>query len=185
MSKIWALLSNPDEELVWKPLGIPLDIYNATLGLDRLVLADGYHDMPGYHVIATHRTQPLGPNQTKWIEALESGQYAQCTGQLGQKDEGFCCLGVASVLFSYTRWDADGALMASSIPFDGDVPRRAVQRHWCPVTAADALALYSSEGTTRDDVGVSLAKINDNGTRFLELAKLLREDPSRFFKEPR
>lgn len=31
--------------------------------------------------------------KAKWVSALRSGEYKQCTGFL-QKDEGFCCLGV-------------------------------------------------------------------------------------------
>lgn len=42
--------------------------------------------------------QPLGPNQTKWIEALESGNYNQCTGRLFN-GEGYCCLGVGARVF--------------------------------------------------------------------------------------
>lgn len=30
----------------------------------------------------------------KWIAALRSGEYTQCTGRLRRKEVGFCCLGV-------------------------------------------------------------------------------------------
>ena len=32
--------------------------------------------------------------KAKWVKALRSGRYPQGTGKLGNKAEGFCCLGV-------------------------------------------------------------------------------------------
>ena len=48
------------------------------------------------------RASKLGPLQTKWVEALESGKFKQGTGFLCQRkvvdgEEEFCCLGVACV----------------------------------------------------------------------------------------
>lgn len=39
--------------------------------------------------------------KTKWVKALRSGEFEQCTGSL-KKDDRHCCLGVACVVLG---WD--------------------------------------------------------------------------------
>jgi hypothetical protein len=48
----------------------------------------------------------------KWITALESGEYKQCTGQLSH-DGGYCCLGVLTDLYlkeTGGEWDMNDIL---------------------------------------------------------------------------
>lgn len=40
----------------------------------------------------------------QWVEALESGQYAQTYGRL-RKGDAYCCLGVACEVTGGSRWD--------------------------------------------------------------------------------
>lgn len=45
----------------------------------------------------------MGPLQSAWVRALESGKYEQTSGNL-KTDEGFCCLGVACNLVDPNAW---------------------------------------------------------------------------------
>lgn len=38
--------------------------------------------------------------KAKWLAALRNGYYQQCTGAL-QRDDGYCCIGVAAVVAGY------------------------------------------------------------------------------------
>lgn len=126
--------------------------------------------------------QELGPNQTKWLEALESGEYKQGFNALCRVyPDGtveYCCLGVANELFSkkqtkikdcsngYVKgWDDDFAFAAK------DTTRK--------------LALYSKEGHDKTGSGVTIAMKNDDEKTFKEIAAMIRENPSVYFKEPR
>jgi hypothetical protein len=40
----------------------------------------------------------LGPLQTKWLDALESGEYEQTFKGALQDGDGYCCLGVANAV---------------------------------------------------------------------------------------
>lgn len=40
----------------------------------------------------------LNENAKKWVKALRSGEYNQCTSQL-QDHKGYCCLGVACAVY--------------------------------------------------------------------------------------
>lgn len=124
--------------------------------------------------------QPLGPNQERWLKALESGEWKQGRWQLCHGD-GHCCLGVAAKLFSemrieqessgHTRWWSPDGVSYSSI---------------CPPDAQEALSLYGycGEAAARED-HQSLASLNDNVTPFPEIAAIIRRDPSVYFREPR
>lgn len=37
----------------------------------------------------------MNENAKKWVEALQSGEYKQCTGVLDDGEGGYCCFGVA------------------------------------------------------------------------------------------
>jgi len=43
-------------------------------------------------------------NKAKWIDALRSGKYEQCTNVL-HADGGYCCLGVAVEVLTDLGWD--------------------------------------------------------------------------------
>lgn len=133
-------------------------------------------------------TFELGPNQLRWIEALESGEYEQgCEGHLC-KNAAYCCLGVACDLF--------GAVIGE-ITKD-DVPVVTFDDDWqfAPSRITTALALKSSRGNsalpirptdgnaewrTFDD----LVDANDEGVTFAEIAAFCRANPDAVFTESR
>ena len=41
----------------------------------------------------------------KWVKALRSGKYEQCTGRLHLKGDGYCCLGVLCDIVGAGRWE--------------------------------------------------------------------------------
>lgn len=105
--------------------------------------------------------QELGPHQIAWIEALESGKYKQGNGQLRSRDQfyGQCD--------SSGDWTYDGEL--------GIAPRTLIKH----------LGLRDENGSSTKFTGSWLTELNDEGKTFLEIAAIIRADPSIYFKEPR
>ena len=118
--------------------------------------------------------QQLGPNQTLWLEALRSNNYAQGRYSLRREDR-FCCLGVACEIFG----------VPSSIPDEGSVAY-GLSEEVCgaPIETIELLQLYGQAG---DDVGSSdsLAHMNDNGASFTQIADLITANPERYFRSPK
>ena len=116
----------------------------------------------------------LGPNQTRWIEALKSGLYAQGVFAL-RRDDKFCCLGVACEIFGVPRTPTTGS----------NEMAYGLSEEICgaPIETIDLLQLW---GTAGDDIGSqsSLATLNDNGHTFAEIATLLETSPERYFRSP-
>ena len=113
--------------------------------------------------------------QTELIEALESGRYKQCKGQLySPRNGGFCCLGVACVIngvpitSSYYRRDGftSGTLSASSKT----------------IAVMDKLHLRNHLGRGFKDRD-SLAVLNDEGKSFKDIAQILRKEPEQYFSQ--
>lgn len=122
--------------------------------------------------------QELGPNQEKWLQALESGNYAQ--GKEFLCDAGkYCCLGVACEIFS---------------EYPKQVSKRRHKRkflcEWnghfatAPRGVVDALQLFSASGSPNDPFMHSLTTLNDAGYSFSEIAQIVRGDPSMYFNKP-
>lgn len=111
----------------------------------------------------------LGPLQTKWLEALESGQYSQCKAFL-YDGGGYCCLGVAVVAALNKHLETRVGWVLPNEDFV-------------------ALGLFSDNGASQtsitDSKGVteSLAELNDRGCSFQQIATLLRKVPRHYFKE--
>ena len=112
--------------------------------------------------------------QLEWIEALESGEYKQCTQKLYDPEtDGFCCLGVACVINNvpitssyYRRGDGAKNLSASSKT----------------IAVMNKLHLRSDAGrgsSYRD----SLAELNDFGKSFKRIAEILRKEPEQYFSK--
>lgn len=118
----------------------------------------------------------LGPNQEKWLRALESGKFLQGRHVLHDKrTNSFCCLGVASYIFRDERFETQEG--DRCIYYDGeDVD--------APGYVVDALALYNEGGQTLDGLN-SLAMMNDYIMTFKEIAETVRKNPKNFFKEPK
>jgi len=119
----------------------------------------------------------LNPNARKWVKALRSGKYKQCSGVLtelnGQNEPvAHCCLGVACDLFlksggKLKTKDARGVRHYEHL--SGELPEPVMK--W--------LGLADSEGRcTRQK---SLVNKNDTGTSFSDIAKIIESMPQGLF----
>jgi hypothetical protein len=131
--------------------------------------------------------QELGPNQEKWLEALESEKYTQGRSSLKTQDKDnspkYCCLGVGCEIFDVERHDQ---LRNGDFPFGGD-------RTTCyaPVELKEILALYGDQGDSdfyreQPNKFRSLISYNDYEKKtFKEIAKIVRDNPDIYFSETR
>ncbi len=120
----------------------------------------------------------LGPMQTKWVEALESGEYRQGQQYLRQKhEEGdlFCCLGVACSLFpeiskpeDYEEVEEGGPVFYSN------------EKSLLPERMVKLLGFLGKLGQHKHN-DTSLSMMNDNGITFKEIAEEIRKNPSNWF----
>ncbi len=115
----------------------------------------------------------LGPNQEKWVAALESGQYKQVKGCLSS-DHGYCCLGVACEILEIPKTRGD---YHTYFTYDGDT---AV----LPDSAKQLLAMRTDNGAINGDA-FSLVALNDIGKTFSEIAQVIRDSADELFSEPR
>lgn len=131
----------------------------------------------------TEKKFEFGPLQTKWLDALESGQFLQTDGELRAEDSDgkmrYCCLGVANEVCQ-------------------------LGENWNDPVLEDTfseLGLFDSNGSTRKGVDLAgelhykltfsekneqkrtLTQLNDNGASFREIARILRAHPEDYFKE--
>jgi hypothetical protein len=69
------------------------------------------------------RTKKVKAEIAKWVETLRSGEFGQTQGAL-QKEDGFCCLGVACKVFIPAKKlilkDDEEGLMYGEMPNDQD-----------------------------------------------------------------
>lgn len=113
------------------------------------------------------KPQKLGPKQSKWLRMLESGKFKQAHYTLFD-GAGYCCMGLACVSVG---------LKPSSDHRFGDEDAIA------PRAVCTALQLHSPVGL-RKDGAEQLTALNDDGTRFRTIAKLIRAEPEQYFKKP-
>lgn len=110
--------------------------------------------------------QDLGPNQLKWVEALESGEWKQCRALL-QNGDRYCCLGVASVLAGARI--KNGQELASPDVVD-----------WLNIRGRSGVI------AGRDFLDcISLAAVNDAGHTFRVIASFIRANPACVFRGPK
>lgn len=137
--------------------------------------------------MTTNTKQKLGPNQLKWVEALESGKYTQTQNYL-KTSKGFCCLGVAEDIFNEYQWFDTGHLTSVDESVFGfysdDEPLGQYESLPCASTVK-TLGLNSDEGHPGEDFPdmKPLTRLNDRGTTFEEIAKIIRGCPQAYFKE--
>lgn len=118
----------------------------------------------------------LTDNQEKWLQALESGEYEQGIEELHSIDDKFCCLGVACDLFmpETRKVHGDGTCYSYSYCTLG-----------APVELKEILGISGSYGVI--DGGwkgrSTLASMNDKGWSFLKIARFIRANPEKVFKE--
>lgn len=118
----------------------------------------------------------FGPIQTKWLEALESGNYKQTNGYLKNK-HGYCCLGVLCEVMGLEIEEREGTPFFKS----GDSASAA----YVPTGAVEAAGLHNIAGELRQDVGgnTALTSLNDHvGWSFSQIAAYIRHDPHNVFE---
>lgn len=120
--------------------------------------------------------------KVKWIKALRSGEYAQGQSCLrlneGSKPQ-FCCLGVACDLFDSSRWGYQP-------PPDSE---RRKEQEWAgesrlPPNELDE-EVFVLKSRVNDEMNLAdvlydafdkLARLNDNGKTFVEIADWIEEN---------
>lgn len=110
----------------------------------------------------------LGPNQTKWLAALRSGEWKQGKNRLFD-GTGYCCLGVAA------------AVLAHSDDLNRTYPSDALVKD---------LGLFDSAGSPHDAQGADgeycLSLLNDKKDKtFAQIADIVEANPAAYFREPR
>lgn len=116
----------------------------------------------------------LGPNQTRWLEALESGNFEQGFSQLC-RGGAYCCLGVGAEIFRTTESREKNL---DEVVFDG-------HSGIAPTYLQVALKLHSDIGTANNETGHNLVTLNDeDGLSFKEIAAIVRTTPEAYFWEP-
>lgn len=121
----------------------------------------------------------LGPMQTAWVQALESGKYQQGEGRLC-KDDKYCCLGVACEVFGLKHYMEGGQKRYQSEA--GSVTS------YPPTELCIRLGLRNYVGglgrsiPATDGYHGSLVSLNDAAQApFSEIARLIRLDPANVF----
>ena len=122
-------------------------------------------------------TYQLNEAQTKWLEALESGAYAQ-TGNRLKDSNGFCCLGVACEVLGVAATKSEN--VEEPWMYEGE-------SLLCPLSIVEKLRLRSNNGDIADPPagdpnGRTLAEMNDVGASFSEIAAFVRANPERVFR---
>lgn len=127
----------------------------------------------------------FGPIQTKWLEALESGNYKQGQGYLKNKD-GYCCLGVLCEVMELEHSEVESGAtyfkcgQGESAAY---VPQAAVPSTGLRSTAGGFFKhvrlangnFYSGLTSMNDDLG-------NGGMSFADIAAYIRHDPHNVFK---
>lgn len=126
--------------------------------------------------------QELGPNQLKWIEALESGEHRQGTNYLCRRDGSKCCLGVACHLFDVPRTGTNdqGAAIFETNEHCSTAPPSVVRT----LALNEGLGFFIGGAKWGEEIQ-SLTGANDHGKSFAEIAAFCREHPEAVFTEPR
>ena len=114
-------------------------------------------------------------NMTKLVEALESEEYTQTTGQL-RSEYGFCCLGVACDISGLGEWtlengiyfynDGEGDFDCSTLPH-GVIEQLELNANEAQFTEQLPLTTDGNFDTGSD--------MNDNGFAFADIAAEIRK----------
>jgi hypothetical protein len=114
----------------------------------------------------------------KWVEALRSGQYKQGRKRLCC-DGAYCCLGVACDL--YNKLNSENPL-PTSVMADGAI-KYGDNDSYLPTIVGESLGMLSYTGKYMRPEGSYgyLAKDNDCGSSFLQIADLIESEPEGLF----
>lgn len=114
----------------------------------------------------------IGPNQEKWLQALESGDYFQCRGVLESNTEGvmsYCCLGVANEVLSLQERSLGG--LDNTFEFLG-------------LRECLGLLMTPAQDPNTAQHATDLSQLNDKlRWTFSEIADYIRANPDNVFKE--
>lgn len=124
----------------------------------------------------------FGPIQTKWLEALESGNYQQGNGYL-KRNGRYCCLGVLCEIAGLKESIEEGGATC----FSAD--ELSSSSTYVPEAVVPAFGLRNPAGALHNEVAVefnsalgTLASLNDHTSlSFAELAAYIRHDPHNVF----
>jgi hypothetical protein len=106
----------------------------------------------------------------RWIYALLFGGYAQTTGRLmrmkgTEGKEGYCCLGVLCDVVNPSGWRMHEAIMDESFAPNHTLGRKSAIPAF--------LGLSDKAGSRESSLGFRLAQMNDKGSSFKEIAKVI------------
>ncbi len=123
----------------------------------------------------------LNKKQREWIELLRSGKYRKATSALHKRNQGYCCLGVACMLFGHKPEDLYDRGSLASFP---EVLKGLKLRG-----DSGAFYLYDEDlkkvKTRRGSKGCSsLASMNDQGWSHKEIADFIEKNPEAIFQKP-
>jgi hypothetical protein len=129
----------------------------------------------------TTTLQEIGPKQEIWLQALESGKYAQFSNFLSNNTQtAFCCLGLGCFIGIVPHYiDDQGCINVKDTDGSGSNE----------ILIGDSfkyLGLYSPRGSHKDHGFFrykSLEQLNDSHKTFKEIAEIIRADPSAYFKD--
>jgi len=121
----------------------------------------------------------IGPNQERWLTALETTELPQGRNRLWSPN-GYCCLGIACVVFGDSRPVGLGLEDHPHV-----VEALALLNH-----KGDATNGISDEALDRmNQLGIEypgLTSLNDDDElTFRQIASIVREFPELYFEEPR
>ena len=120
----------------------------------------------------------MNENATKWVAALKSNEFEQGRFRLRRQDtECYCVMGVACEL--YRRETGRGEWVDEMFVVEG-APIPQIYAPPDPVVAW--LGLKSPTGRLGGD-DVSLIYLNDSGTTFKEIAKVILANKRKLFNE--
>jgi hypothetical protein len=114
------------------------------------------------------KNKKMNPKVKKmWVDALLSGKYQQTTGVLKDYD-GYCCLGVLCDLHRKVTkkkgWDDSCSITPAYLGEEASLPKQVMK--WANIE--DDAGAYGSKKY--------LAKDNDNGKSFKEIAKIIQKN---------
>ena len=123
----------------------------------------------------------LNPVAKKWVEALRSGKYKQGFGQLKNRQNEYCCLGVLCDLA-----EKEGMDFGEEWVSDGHYGWRAgLKVGLIPASVKEWVGLENSTSSyledTHNHTGSSLAAANDARRTFSEIADIIESEPKGLF----
>lgn len=118
----------------------------------------------------------LGPKQLAWLEALESGQFQQRMGYLCQKNDDFvqhCCLGVLLETLGVEKTFDTVRSIFCYMRCAATLPKEVVEE----------LGFFDETGSISEkNSRWNLARWNDAGWTFREIAGFIRKNPKLVFQ---